>query len=294
MFCTKCGSELKDSYKVCPNCGQIIGNDKQPDEKLKANKDPVWLTLVIGVIFGIILIKIGFSIIGTACIVEGVLTPAFRKLSKPVLVLAEGIILVCVCIAIFNKYNNQTDDIPTYEDKSNLFVEEQSESEYVETEDGLNMPGENQIEYDTEDTNEMMWPDLDYYSVVTDNYASAYQTIETPEAEAFFSDESNLWYKSDSYQEWSTQDSEDYRFATIEPSPIDEDRTMQIGLEAKDGHKTTIEFNPLPAKIGPNGELIYYMDFGGHLICMTYFREDEYLHIEDSKYEFDGDYRRFK
>ena len=25
MFCTKCGAEIKDGAKVCPNCGEAVG-----------------------------------------------------------------------------------------------------------------------------------------------------------------------------------------------------------------------------------------------------------------------------
>lgn len=244
MFCTKCGKELKDSYKVCPYCGNKVNNGKIPSTK------------------------------------------------RPILLIVVAmVIIILICLMIIGRFVDDDNEQAANVSEYNTVNEDLIDDEIVE--DELNMPGENQIEYDIEDMNEMMWEDLEYYADVYDNYESAYTYSETPEAEEFFANEDNLWYKSDTYQEWSTENPEDYRNITIEESPINY-HTMQLGVKAKSGHTATIEFNPLPAKIGPNREFVYYFNFGGHYMCMTYFTEDNYIHIEDSKYEFDGDYRRIK
>lgn len=287
MFCTKCGKELKDNCKECPNCGQkvdakytsakeTINSESKNENSNNGGGNGKAVAFIVSVIIGIVLIKANHPIVGGAFIVEGILALTSFKWLKKIVIEAIAVVIICLFVR-----NGNDDTIKV----SNEYTDE--------TEGELNMPDQNQIEYDEEDTNNMMWPDLEYYSVVTDNYASAYTTIETPEAEEFFANEDNLWYKAEdeySAREWCTHDPDDFRYVTVEPCPIDRARTMQIGLEAKDGFKITMEFNPLPAKIGPNGELIYYLDLSNHYICFTYFPEDGHLHIEDSAYDFDGDY----
>ena len=29
MFCEKCGSELQDDWKICPNCGEPVPEEKE-------------------------------------------------------------------------------------------------------------------------------------------------------------------------------------------------------------------------------------------------------------------------
>ena len=36
MFCVKCGGELKEDWKKCPYCGQMVGgNHRKADEMAK-------------------------------------------------------------------------------------------------------------------------------------------------------------------------------------------------------------------------------------------------------------------
>lgn len=290
MFCIKCGYELKDNYKVCPRCGYAVSNPSKPSEKPKTNKDSMLVSFIMGIILGIVLIIFDFQILGTACIIESILLPIVSKLGKPLLLLTEGIILVCVCVAIFNKYNNQTNDISVYEDDSDVFVEEQSD--YTETEDELNLPGENQIEYHMNDTNEMMWEDLDYYADIYDNFASSQTASETQEAEDFYANEDNLWFEPKEgeydYRKWYATDGREATITTS--SPPTEGNAHRLIIDYPDRCSTAIDFNPLPAKIAPTGEMIYYFDFAGDFICMTYFPEDDHIHIESGKDHYRGDY----
>ena len=64
MFCSKCGKELPDEVKFCPECGQQVGGDKKeelPEEikkdiKQTENKPSGCLVSIVGVILAFIVL----------------------------------------------------------------------------------------------------------------------------------------------------------------------------------------------------------------------------------------------
>lgn len=288
MFCTKCGEELKDNCKECPKCGQKVdakytsAKETTNSESKNENSDD-WggkvVAFIVSVIIGIVLIKANHPIIGGAFIVEGILAlTSFKWLKK---IIIEAIAVIIICLFVRNGNDN------TVKVSNNV-------SEYTdETEGELNMPGQNQIEYDEEDN--MMWSDLEYYSVVTDNYASAYSSIETPEAKEFFANEDNIWFVSSEYEYdpiyWHTTDGSNRKLNVRKLRGTSNGGCIcQVSVQYPDIYDTVIDFNPLPAKIAPTGEMIYYFDFAGDSICMTYFPEDGHIHIESGRDDYRGDY----
>ena len=68
MFCRKCGTELKDEWQVCPNCGEPVNktvDSEKPEEKVEpTSKKPlykdmrVWIVVAVAiclVLVGVIL-----------------------------------------------------------------------------------------------------------------------------------------------------------------------------------------------------------------------------------------------
>ena len=55
MFCRNCGAEVKDDWKICPNCGKVIVRNNVKHEQLnqqekKKNKKKIIVGVIIGVI----------------------------------------------------------------------------------------------------------------------------------------------------------------------------------------------------------------------------------------------------
>ena len=69
MFCRNCGAEIKDDWKICPNCGkEIVRNNEntgQVSQQEKFDTKKSKKKIIIGIIIGII-------VVGGAGIVYGV------------------------------------------------------------------------------------------------------------------------------------------------------------------------------------------------------------------------------